>query len=228
MIVPDKATIYPEYLPRWATKVASQTRLDRLFAALAAYPGIAVLDLRPALTAVKARERIYFKTDSHWNLVGATIGYQALATVLMAKVPGFPAVPPERPPYVAGVDFYSGDLARMIGSRGTFREDDIAPLGKVLANVAGHCAKPVPAPPSPPGAEADTLIYACDRPGLPTALVYRDSMAFALIPLLSENFRRVVYVSRPFERTLVERERPDVVIEELVERTMHGRIAFPM
>jgi hypothetical protein len=228
MIVPDKATIYPEYLPRWVTKIAPQTRLDRLFAGLAAYPEIAVLDLRPALTAAKARERIYFKTDSHWNLVGATIGYDALATVLMAKVPGFPAVPPERPPYVAGVDFYSGDLAQMIGSRGAFREDDIAPLGKVLANVAGHCAKPVPAPPSPPGAEADTLIYACDRPGLPTALVYRDSMAISLIPLLSENFRRVVYVSRPFERTLVERERPDVVIEELVERTMHGRIAFPM
>jgi hypothetical protein len=228
MIVPDKATIYPEYLPRWVTKVAPQTRLDRLYGALAAYPEITVLDLRPALTAAKPRERTYFKTDSHWNLVGATIGYDALATVLMAKVPGFPAVPPERPPYVAGVDFYSGDLAQMIGSRGAFREDDIAPLGKVLANVAGHCAKPVPAPPSPPGAEADTLIYACDRPGLPTALVYRDSMAISLIPLLSENFRRVVYVSRPFERTLVERERPDVVIEELVERTMHGRIAFPM
>jgi alginate O-acetyltransferase complex protein AlgJ len=228
MIVPDKATIYPEYLPRWLTKVAPQTRLDRLYAALAAYPEITVLDLRPALIAAKTRERTYFKTDSHWNLVGATIGYEALAAVLKAKVPGFPAVPPERPPYVAGVDYYSGDLSQMIGSRGAFREDDIAPLGKVLANAAGHCAKPVPASQSPTGAEADTQIYECDRPSLPSALVYRDSMAIALIPLLSENFRRVVYVTRPFERALVEREHPDVVIEELVERTLHGRIAFPM
>ncbi len=228
MIVPDKATIYPEYLPRWVTKVAPQTRLDRLYAALAAYPEITVLDLRPALTAAKPRERSYFKTDSHWNLVGATIGYEALAAVLKAKVPGFPAVPPERPPYVAGVDFYSGDLAQMIGSREAFREDDIAPLGKVLANAAGHCAKPVSEPASPPGAEEDTLVYACGHPDLPTALVYRDSMAISLIPLLSENFRRVVYVTRPFERALVERERPDVVIEELVERNTYGRIAFPM
>ena len=228
MIVPDKATIYPEHLPRWVTKIAPQTRLDRLYAALAAYPEVTVLDLRPALTAAKTRERSYFKTDSHWNLIGATIGYEALAAALKAKVAGFPAVPPERPPYVAGVDFYSGDLATMMGLPRLFREEDIAPLGKVLANVAAHCAKPVSAPESPPGAEADTLIHACDHPGLPTALVYRDSMAISLIPLLSENFRRVVYVTRPFERALVERERPDVVIEALVERTLHERIAFPM
>ena len=228
MVVPDKATIYPEYLPSWLTKVAPQTRLDRLYAALAAYPEITVLDLRPALIAAKPRERTYFKTDSHWNLVGATIGYEVLATVLKAKVPGFPAVPPERPPYVAGVDFYSGDLARMIGSRHAYREEDIAPIWKVLVNIDGHCAKPVAPPADPPGADPATLIHVCDRPDLPVALVYRDSMADALIPLLSENFRRVVYVTRPFERALVERERPDVVIDELVERNMTGRIAFPM
>ena len=228
MIVPDKATIYPEYLPSWLTKVAPQTRLDRLYAALAAYPEITVLDLRPALAAAKVRERTYFKTDSHWNLVGATIGYEALAAVLKAKVPGFPAAPPERPPYVAGVDFYSGDLARMIGSRHAYREEDIAPIWKVLVNVDGHCAKPVSAPANPPGADPEILIHVCDRPELPVALVYRDSMADALIPLLSENFRRVVYVTRPFERALVEHEHPDVVIEELVERNLHGRIAFPM
>ena len=228
MIVPDKATIYPEYLPSWLTKVAPQTRLDHLYAALAAYPEITVLDLRPALTAAKARERTYFKTDSHWNLVGATVGYEALAVVLKAKVTGFPAAPPERPPYVAGVDYYSGDLARMIGSRYAYREEDIAPIWKVLVNVDGHCAKPVSAPANPPGADPEILIHVCDRPELPVALVYRDSMADALIPLLSENFRRVVYVTRPFERALVEREHPDVVIEELVERNLHGRIAFPM
>jgi hypothetical protein len=229
MIVPDKATVYPEYLPPWVTKVAPQTRLDRLYAALAAYPEITVLDLRGALAAAKARERSYFKTDSHWNLVGATIGYEALAAALKAKVPGFPAVPAERPAYVPGVDFYSGDLANMIGLSRWFREDDIAPLGKVLGNTAARCARLVAAPPEgAPGAAADTQVYACDRPGLPTALVYRDSMAIALVPLLSENFLRVVYVSSPFQRALVERERPDVVIEELVERTLHGRIAFPM
>jgi len=231
MIVPDKATIYPEYLPPWATKVAPQTRLDRLYAALAAYPEIIVLDLRPALTEAKARERSYYKTDSHWNLVGATIGYEALAAALQAKVPGFPAVPAERPPYVAGVDFYSGDLANLIGLPGSFREDDIAPFGKVMANAAGHCAKLAEAPfaPGSPRPPAETLVHVCDRPERPTALVYRDSMGVLLIPLLSENFRRIVYVAdRRLDRALVEREKPQVVIEELVERNLHMPTVWPM
>jgi len=60
-------------------------------------------------------------------------------------------------------------------------------------------------------------------------VVYRDSMAIPLIPLLSENFRRVVYVSsRRLDRSLIEREHPDVVIDEFVERNLHVTAAFPM
>jgi len=231
MIVPDKATIYPEHLPRWVAKVEPQTRLDRLYAALALYPEVTVLDLRPALIAAKARERNYFKTDSHWNLVGATIGYEALSAALRAKLPAFPAVQAPRPPYVPGVDFYSGDLAIMIGLQRVFREDDIAPLGKVLADSSQRCAQLADGPfaASSPQPTVETQVYVCDRPALPTALVYRDSMAISLIPLLSENFRRVIYVSdRRLDRALVEREKPDVVIEELVERSIHAPAALPM
>jgi hypothetical protein len=48
-------------------------------------------------------------------------------------------------------------------------------------------------------------------------------MAISLIPILSENFSRVVYVStRELDRALIEREKPDIVIEELVERSLHA------
>jgi hypothetical protein len=54
-------------------------------------------------------------------------------------------------------------------------------------------------------------------------------MAIALIPLLSENFSRAVYAStRELDRALIEREKPDIVIEELVERSLHAPGAFPM
>ena len=49
----------------------------------------------------------------------------------------------------------------------------------------------------------------------------RDSMANALMPLLSENFQRSVYVSSlALERETIEREHPDIVIDEIVERGM--------
>ena len=95
--------------------------------------------------------------------------------------------------------------------------------------MPAHCAKPVAPPADPPSRRSRNADPRLRPAGSAVALVYRDSMADALIPLLSENFRRVVYVTRPFQRALVERERPDVVIDELVERNMtRPRIAFPM
>jgi hypothetical protein len=207
------------------------SRLDRLYAAMAAYPEISVLDLRSPLFAAKARERIYYKTDSHWNILGATIGYDTLATAVKAKVTSFPAVPALRPPYEPGVDVFSGDLTTLMGLRGLLREDDVAPFTKVVAAASKQCAQPVAEPfaPGAPRPVVGTRVYACDRPELPSAIVYSDSMVDALIPLLSSNFRRVLYIpDRHLDRALIERDRPDIVIEEVVERNMHMATVWPM
>lgn len=222
LIAPDKATIYPEHLPAWITR-ARQTRLDRLYAALAAYPDVLVLDLRPALAAAKTGARQYYLTDSHWNLLGARTAYDVLSAALKARIASYPAVPATMPPFSPGVDRYSGDLARMLGLPRWFREDDVAPLAKVLADPGSRCARRTDDGKDPAREE-----WTCAAAGLPTAVVYRDSMAIALLPLLSENFRRVVYVSgHALDPEWLERERPDVVIEEMVERVQHAPLADP-
>jgi hypothetical protein len=54
-------------------------------------------------------------------------------------------------------------------------------------------------------------------------------MAIPLIPLLSENFARSSYVSsRTMDPALVERLKPDIVIEELVERSLNALLAYPL
>src|SRR4029079_15512949 len=120
------------------------------------------------------------------------------------------------PPYVPAVDIYRGDLARLTGDPEWFAEPDHAPLGKVLASPQTRCAKRTDAEQNN-GFEC----YACDRAALPRAVMYRDSMALPLVPLVAENFSRSVYVgSRRLDPAFVLRERPDVVIEEMVERSM--------
>jgi hypothetical protein len=132
--------------------------------------------------------------------------------------------PAVRPAYTPGVDFYSGDLIQMLGLPGRIREDDVAPLGRVFADAANRCARRTDKDEFP-GFE----FYACDKPGLPRAVVLRDSMAIPLIPLLSENFSRVAYVSnRALDLAMIEREKPDIVIEELVERNLHAPGAYPI
>ena len=59
--------------------------------------------------------------------------------------------------------------------------------------------------------------------------MYRDSMAIPLIPLLSENFGHVVYVSsHRLDPAFILREKPDVVVEQMVERAMFAPAATPM
>lgn len=226
VIVPEKYTIYPEHLPAWVTPMAGPTPYDRVRDAVARDGRVRFVDLRPALRDAKARERVYYKTDSHWNYNGAVVGYDAIMHAVRDVLPpqALPTLAtPPRPAYTPGVDYYSGDLIRMLGMPSRIREDDVAPLGKVLALASKGCAKRVD-----PADRPDVEIYECHRPGLPRALVLRDSMAIPLIPIMSENFSRVVYAStRAFDKALIERERPDVVIEEMVERSLHAPGAFP-
>jgi alginate O-acetyltransferase complex protein AlgJ len=224
VVVPDKFTIYPEHLPSWVAPSGKPTPYDRVRDALARDGRVAFVDLRPPLLSAKSRERVYFKTDSHWNYNGAVVGYEALMRTVQAKLGDKlrGVAPAKRPAYTPGVDYYSGDLLQMLGMP-RIREDDVVPLGKVLGDKT-RCAVR-----TDKGEFPGFEFYACDKPGLPRAVVLRDSMAIALIPLLSENFARVVYVSsRALDRELIEREKPDIVIEELVERSLHAPGALPM
>jgi hypothetical protein len=218
-IVPEKFTIYPEYLPRWVVPGVAQTPLSRLKALLAAEASVDYVDLAAPLREAKSSAQVYYRTDSHWNLLGATVGYERIMQAIKGALPDgrlSAIAAPIRPVYVPGVDWYWGDLARMVGVPFFYREPDYAPLAKVLGDPSGRCAQRDTAP-TDPGFE----IYHCPRPELPKAVVYRDSMAISLIPLLSENFRRVIYVSdHKMDPALIEREHPDVVIEEMVERAL--------
>ena len=77
VIVPEKFTIYPEYLPVVGRAVAAADAcwrgrwIDWRRTARVAY-----VDLRPLLRAAKgSAEPLYYQTDSHWNLAGAGVGY---------------------------------------------------------------------------------------------------------------------------------------------------------
>lgn len=226
VVVPEKYTIYPEFLPDWAARRADRTRLDRIAAELAHYPQLPFIDLRGALLRAKDSELLYYKTDSHWNYLGATVGYHAIMREAARLLPGLTIAPVARPPYVAGVDYYSGDLAQMLGLPKQFREDDIAPMVKILAAPESRCAtEQTPAA----GAKIETYVYRCANAPRFTALVYRDSMAIPLIPMLAENFAHSTLVtSERFDPALVERLKPDIVIEETVERRAANAAYFPM
>lgn len=220
-VVPDKATVYPQHLPAWVQR-ASATPLDRLAEALRRDGRVRFVDLRAPLQAASAREPTYHRTDSHWNVAGAAVGYEALLAALRDALPQRQEALAPRPLPDLAPDRYSGDLAAMLGLPQRFDEPDARPLWRLLQQ-GGPCGARDAAQST--GARE---VHLCDAPRRPALVMWRDSMAIPLVPLLAPHFRRALFVAGPFDLALAVAERPDAVIEAMVERRMLSPLDAPV
>jgi len=214
VVPPDKHLVLPQHLP--FAPVAGSIRLDRLAAAVG--PEL-LLDLRGEVTGG------YPQSDSHWLDEGAYQGYLAIHRRLALRGDPLP-----RSAFVIRPYDWPGDIwaLRMAGPTHERVElwQAVEPLpARWLSGEA--VARPglfhLPAAqagwaPGPSGVrEAVTVV---DDPSLPTAVVFHDSYMPALLPYLSQHFRRVRYVWSHYLQSVVDAERPDVVIHENVSRNV--------
>ena len=106
VIIPNKHTIYPEYLPDYFHKVRPSLT-DQLVSGLREVNVEGIIDLRPALILAK-KEQDYNKYNTHWNDYGAYLGYLEIMKYIPSIFP------------ISGVDIgfsknrKTGDLARML------------------------------------------------------------------------------------------------------------------
>jgi len=218
VVVPDKETVYPEFYPEGFEKLAIESRLDRLVSFLNRESDVHVLDLRTALLDAKGIGRVYYRTDTHWNDLGALVGTREIALALAAALPGISI--PCLDDYEPVKSTYAGDLARMLSLSDILREDvfrlrRLVPISAIVSRE-GLGANP-----------QNGFLFAVDREdasGLPRAVVVGDSFAEGLTQFAPVCFRRTVFVYSPtfeaFASQLVAQERPDVVVQLIVERNL--------
>ena len=220
-IAPDKHVIYPEELPASLHRVGDVTRTDQLYTALQDL-ALAV-DVRPALFLAKTHERLYQRTDTHWNDRGAFTAYQAIIEGVRAHVPAVPPAWARDDFEPAARDVEAMDLAGMMGLKRVLREEDLT-----LVPRRPRLARVVEPPGAEPTAEEGLLITEIPGSTLPRAVIFRDSFASRLVPFLSEHFSRAVYMwQNDFDADAVTREKPDVVIQEIVGRHLYNFIPSP-
>jgi hypothetical protein len=222
-VAPDKATIYPEFVPRSIQPVGTRSRTAQLLAALQD-THVAAVYSRPELIRAKPRERLYFKTDTHWNDRGAWVAYCQIIDAVRQQVPATP--PPwsraELDP--VNIEVPGQDLARMLGLARVLHETDLR-----LIPARPRRARVVEPPGiTDPMSEVGRLVTEIADPRLPRAVIFRDSFASRLAPLLSEHFQRAVYLwQNDFDAQAVLEEHPDVVIQEIVSRHLYEFVASP-
>ena len=167
-----------------------------------------IINFRDVLTASKHKYgvNLYYPGDSHWNEVGAYVAFEKLSETLSRDgVRGIPRKP-LRKEMIGLKGFYSSDLNRLGG------DEDISYSVDFLSGKEGKAVVSLD----------NRFFEVWENPKAPvkkTVLMIRDS----LMPYLDKTFAKNVFAHNRYNKRheldrLVAEYKPDIMIEEMVER----------
>lgn len=218
VVAPNKHSIYPEFLPDYVSRVREESHLDQLIKHLGKYTDIEVIDLREDILSAKKKWVVYRRTGTHWNELGAFIAYRKIMKQFKKYYNDLDYHPLSQFEIITK-DYQGGDLIGMLGTDIIKSEQTISLIPKFEP-----CARDIPYELKlkykwPKGNKPFATACECSELSM---LMFRDSFAVALQPYLSEHFKKSIYVWTFAElnllKLIVMKEKPDIVIEEIVER----------
>lgn len=219
VVVPSKESIYPQHLPSSFDGLVAQTPLDQLLEYLNENSDATLLDIRSDLTTASSKQQTYLRTDSHWNHIGAYIGYRRIVEETQRWFPqetwsalaSFPVLSSKQT---------AGDLAGMLGLQGSTTENYVS-IGANCGTLETVGISEIEGYKMNYQYGLGVLRSQCDTKTL-RAVVFRDSFFSAALPYFNDQFGQVIYVWNFYDHTLMKKIlttfKPDLVIEERTER----------
>ncbi len=213
VIPPDKNTIYPQYMPDEIPVLGETSRLEQFMQYMQEHTNIQVMDLRPVLSEASQTSQIYFKSDAHWNCLGA---YYASAEIISMVSISHPEVRPRSlSDFEIGTTIDSSlDISKTMGLG--LQEETWTLTPKFETNVEVM--------PAPFAENKQMRVSVNSETDLPSAVILHDSFYNECLnqliePYFSKTFSLHYGTSKLFDYIdLIEKEKPDVVIVEFAER----------
>jgi len=214
IVIPDKYSIYPEYMPKHIRQVGKQTRLDQLVDYMK-NSEVPVLDLRPALLRAKQQgQLLFYKTDTHWNDFGAAIAQYEILRAIQKFYPNLTPVNYSWQDFRL-TEYSSGDIANMLNISYFLRE-----MVPELRKPLPICDKQIVE--KHPEDQMKATFFTDCRTNAPKALIFRDSFFIALQPYISQHFAKTLYIWEWPDLNLIKKyqqyNQANIVIEARVER----------
>lgn len=217
VVPPNKSTIYSQYMPEEIPIIGEKSRLDQLIEFMNLNGHTSIIDLRQTLLDISQAQDLYYKTDSHWNDVGAYYSYVEIMDALSSDYKML------LPRQISDFEYtYVGnitrDLPKLMGLP-AYEEENWRLVPKFKFQLKETHAL------LPDGIHYIRTITNVDRQ-LPELLVFGDSFYVFLAPFIEPHFGRVKTI--PFTTSdeiwsldWIQRENPDIVIIEIVERYLN-------
>jgi len=231
IIAPSKHTVYPEYLPGFVPSY-KPTRHDQIIGYESNPLGI--IDVRNEL--IKGKEQfnnfLYYKTDSHWTLAGAYLGYRKLMDVIIRDFPGVEIL--EVDTIELEDDQVGGDLAYKANLINQVHDFDVYPVFKKPVDSLKFFYKPGVVKTQPPleNVMLGENLKVVNKNKELRVLFIHDSFGRALGVFLNHTFGKVKYLySLSTEaddvQKIIDAFSPDLVIFEFVERYLNKQVLLP-
>lgn len=201
IVAPNKSHIYPEHLPFQLNETPN--KLKQLKAYLKKEIDFEIIDPSESLIQNKLQRQLYYKSNTHWNNFGAYIAYCHAADIIKQSL-----------------EIPTTQLSDFSSTTYPLYEEDITKMINIHTNETAQFYTKTNS-----FVVADSLSFSFQRylnPKLPyKLLMHRDSFAVGLIPFFNESFGETIYTrGYTLDKELVEKEQPDIVIFEIVERNL--------
>ena len=222
VVVPNKQTIYPEFLPENIRKIGQTTQIDQVKELFHHDTLIHFLDLREELFARKKEHDLYLFGDTHWNDMGAFYGYQKIIQMITQDFPALAAHTVCRDSLKLQYHRnFRGNLVN-IARLGKMYEHDLPVLMPAYTSrIDSGRTQTHLLPTVYPQYRAYPEIFHSGNENLPKALIIRDSFTRPMVPWLSEHFSTAVYLWDGWRylihKDIVEAEKPDLVMIIMLE-----------
>lgn len=222
--IPNKEPIYEEHLPYKIRVNRGKSKYEQIIGYTREHSTFRnFIDVQQLFLDHKSEQQLYLKTDSHWNHDGAYLVYREIIKRLQQKFPGLE--PLEQNKEKSWSTNFSGDLTYLMNLQGLVTET------KPDFNIKHRCntkkmkqlssIKELPAYKDLHNAKIP-VVGGCAKEKYKVLFIH-DSFGRFLRPYFSEQFEKVIYVNGfNFEiaKTLIEFERPDIVIDQRIGRNI--------
>lgn len=207
-IAPSKHSVYRENLPFSFPK--KETRKEQLLNYIKNEIDFDIIDLGKQFPVEKTKHQIYRNYDSHWNDLGA---FYASQTLLAEIDKEFPLKNLRLSDYKIETKKEKGDLSSMINLLETEDNPVLSPLFKDITESID-----IPRFYQKKNISEDRYINPNKNYKV---LLFRDSFASAMIPFIKQTFGETTLIwSHSFDKDLILKEQPDMVIMEYTERLL--------
>ncbi len=183
------------------------------------------MDLRPIEINTKHKNLLYYKTDNHWNDLGAFYAYEAMIKHIKKDFNKVPVLSTE--------DFdiekkaiKGKNTAQMLNMVDDFEDIDFIFKQKVPSKAKKVTNVGYPMPKTFPYKWVFEMDYETGIDSLPNLLFIRDSFGKAIIPFMNQSFNRSVFLfdnwNYKSNEHIIENEHPDVVVYMVLESLWNG------